>query len=694
MARTPYLSGSDQRGLTNSNILFPILYHSEYHMKHALLLAAMVFATVAGVAQIAANGNNDTRYRIPMKLTPADIMPQPAAEKPSERGQGIAFTRVFTTEVRSQFHYWPSGTSSNDIFIYDARSNSLNIARNRALFDAANQIMGVEIGVVRSTNNGSAWTFDIVQRTTDMFFGMPVLGMVNPNEVSDPSQYPIAVYGIRYPMPNLNYGGMSLWNRGDNGPYELPLNDQTPPASGYAMAFGDVYADKTGAGVHIGGILNPTGTQYGAYGYFNFNLVDEDFVVSPTIPSTWALSNFRPSPGVATSYNAPMQLDGDEDGTIYAGFNNMLADGQVRLVEVTKSTDQGKTWGPHNVMPENLLDQFAAAHGGDIAFQPGLTPYPGGDFIVFGKDEYAFYYRLATGIRSTTDPNQIQSITAYHVVEALYRNGIWSLNAVGELSTLEWNDAELLDSVSTAIGAPAVKFEANGRGHEIQVAFTADKNNVVVKWVEIDTNKRISIPPVRSFTGDAPDYVEGDPIEEIIATDLFIATRARNSTTWSAPNNLTNDQDMAYRTYMPKVVPSLTNIPFLRIIGTGTGTFTSLLPKQVAQIIWNGGSSIDFASSSVVSVENEKNYSFRFGAIAPNPAVGSASVAFTLDHTANVSVELYNTLGARVSATETRMLNAGSHAESVDVSGVPSGTYNAALVVDGVRIMKPFVVVR
>ena len=39
-------------------------------------------------------------------------------------------------------------------------------------------------------------------------------------------------------------------------------------------------------------------------------------------------------------------------------------------------------------------------------------------------------------------------------------------------------------------------------------------------------------------------------------------------------------------------------------------------------------------------------------------------------------------------------MSAGIHGVNVDASAFAAGTYNVALVVDGVRIMKPFVVVR
>lgn len=667
-------------------------------MKHALLVATFAASAVFSVAQKPAAQMATKGDRIPMALSASDVSMQ-SAGKPEERGQGILFTRVFTTDVRSQFHYWPFGTVSNDMFKYDAKSNTLNIARNKAKFDASNQINGVDIGIVRSANNGSTWSFDIIQGTNDIFFGMPVFGWVNPDEGTDPSAYPVMIYGIRYPMPSLSYGGLSMWNRTSAGSYELPLNDQTPPAPGYTCQFGDLYSDNTSGAVHWAGTLNPDATsQYGAYGYFNFNLIVEDFGQTPTSPAAWGLDKWRPSDVLASSFNAPVALEGDAAGTLYAAFNNFAADNlDARGVQVMASTDQGATWGTMNSMPTNLLDQFAAAHGGDIGFQPGTSPYSGGDFLVTGNGEYSYFYRLCTGIRSTTDPNAIDSVVAYHIVEAAFKGGTWTLNAVAELQTFDFQMVELQDSISTAIGAPAISLADNGRGHEVQAALTADGNTIVVKWVDInpDSNAAHNFAPVRVFDEQTNGtFTELDPITRMFDTDIFLTSRPKAGGAYATPSNLTNSSDMEFRTYMPDVVPSANNVPILRILGTGTGTITSLLPKSLAQLVWNGGSSIDFASSGVVSVEDEKSYSFRFGAIAPNPVMSTAEVSFTLDKAASVGIEVYDMLGNQLQSVATQSMTAGMHGVNVDATAFSAGTYNVALVVDGVRIMKPFIVVR
>lgn len=669
-------------------------------MKHALLVAMVAVASVSTLAQKPATTFAEApKHRIPTAITPADVAIA-VQDKVQEGTQAVSWSRVFGTEVRAQFHYWPYGNVSNNMFKYDPISNTLNIARNRALFNASNTISGVELGIVRSSNMGSSWNFDVIQSTTAMFFGMPVIGWVNPNELTDASKIPITVYGIRYPTPALSYGGLSMWTRTDAEAYELTLNDQPSPAFGYSVYLGDLYSDNVNGAVHYAGTLNPDpNIQYGAYGYFNFNLTIEDFGQVPTIPSQWALDKFTASPGIGTTFNAPATIEGDDNGNLYTCFNNRLAGSEdPRTVAVTKSTNGGSAWSPFNAMPVTLLDQFASQYGGDIGFQPGLSPYDGGAFIVTGPDQYSYFFRLVSGIRSLTAPGQVDSLIAYHIVEAAYKSGAWSLRPVAELQSLEHSMYSINDSLVALLGVPSVVVEDNGRGHEIQVARTKDRNSLVVKWVDIVPTRETHkfSPPIRSFTSSGPGvYAEGTAIAELFDTDIFVVTRGVNSSSWGSIINITDDTDMAFRTYMPEIIPSTGEIPLLRMLGTNTGTVTSQMPRPSTQIIFNGGANIEFTmAAAVVSVENERNYHFRFGNVAPNPVLGSAEVTFTLDRPAVVSVDVFNMVGSHVRSINVGNLQAGPHGLMVDATDLATGTYNVALTVDGIRIMKPFVVVR
>lgn len=668
-------------------------------MKNALIAALIVASSASMVAQkkqIMPEPNMLPSMQSAAALTPADIMAPPSVSKPDDQPQAATFRRLFTTDVRSQFHYWPFGVASNDIFKYDPKSKTLNLARNRAIL--TNTITGVDIGIMRSTNGGRAWAFDVIKNTTELFYGMPNFGWVNPDELTDASKYATALYGIRYPIPALTYGGMSLWNRTTNGVYELPLSDQSQPAAGYDVQMGDLYSDNAGGAVHYAGTLNADNVQYGAYGYFNFNLVVEDYGTAPTIPSAWALDRWRASEVLNSSFNAPVLISGDTDGNLYACFNNILADAEAgeRSVQVTKSGDNGKTWGALNEMPRTLIDEYVKARGGEIGFQPGQSPYQGGAFIVTGKDSYSFMFRLLFGLASQTQQGAIDSILGYHVVEASYKSGTWTLNEVASLNSLTIGTLQIQDSISQSINAPAVLIADNGRGHEIQIARTADGNNLVVKYIDINPNRENTFAPVRTFSGSNGNYTEGEAYTTNFDTDVFVTSRPIGSNQWTQAVNCTDDADMAIRTYMPEVVPTLDSIPLIRIMGSNAGV-AATMPKQAFQLVWSGTAVVDFSmlnplASSVDS--EEQNYAFRFNNVAPNPVTGSAEVSFTLDRPAATSMELYDLMGNKISTVYSQFLSAGLHGVNVDASLLAAGTYNLALVVDGQRTMKSFIVIR
>lgn len=668
-------------------------------MNH-VVIAAFVLASIAQTfAQISSRPEPNPRQtvQIPLRLTAADVTPEAAIEKSEDGTQAVTFRRIFSSDVRSQFHYWPFGVASNDIFKYDPKSNTLNLVRNKAVITS--NISGVDIGIMRSTNDGKAWTFDIIKSTSDMFVGMPTFGWVNPDDGTDASKYPVSIYCIKYPIPALNFGGMTLWNRTAAGDYELPLSDQERPGTGYDVQFGDLHSDNANGGLHFAGMLNPDGAQYGAYGYFNFNLVVEDYTQAPTMPSAWAVEKFRASESPSSSYNAPMLISGDVDGGLYACFNNIPSDDpdNRRTVQVSKSNDNGKTWGDFNTLPADLLDEYVKTRGGDLGFQPGLSPYDGGAFIATGKDSYSYFFRYLYGIASQSQAGSLDSILGYNIVEAAYKNGTWSVNEVANLNSLTIDAVSTQDSISQAIGAPAIVVSANGRGHEIQVARTADNANLVVKYVDQNPERKYTFAAVRRFQFANGTYNEVDPpYTENFDTDLFITSRPMGSNQWTSAINCTNDDFHAYRTYIPEIVPSLEKIPVLRMLGTNTGSIPALLPRQVYQIMYNNSCAVDFAmvNPSTASVKDELQYDFRFNTVAPNPVSSTAEVTFTLDRPATVTMEVFDMIGNKLATVYTQSLGSGLHGVNVDASAYATGTYNLALVVDGKRTMKSFVVVR
>ncbi|MFN9959921.1 MAG: hypothetical protein ACK55I_43110, partial [bacterium] len=108
--------------------------------------------------------------------------------------------------------------------------------------------------------------------------------------------------------------------------------------------------------------------------------------------------------------------------------------------------------------------------------------------------------RVATGLKNKDNPAQIDSVVALHIVEVAYKNGAWKMRPVAPLASFGYRMVAVQDSISQAIGAPAITLSDNGRGHEVQVAKTADGKNLVVKYVEINPTRENTFPtPTRVY---------------------------------------------------------------------------------------------------------------------------------------------------------------------------------------------------
>ena len=79
---------------------------------------------------------------------------------------------------------------------------------------------------------------------------------------------------------------------------------------------------------------------------------------------------------------------------------------------------------------------------------------------------------------------------------------------------------------------------------------------------------------------------------------------------------------------------------------------------------------------------------------SPNPAGASVEIAYTLAEAGPVRLAVYDALGRRVAVVSEGERGAGSHAETVDASGLPPGVYVARLAAPGGASSAQFTVVR
>ncbi|MDZ4745342.1 MAG: T9SS type A sorting domain-containing protein [bacterium] len=678
-------------------------------MKH-LFLAVVLFAAITGSkAQLIVSGDTPLRFvnTSPNSITAADI-----AGRNSKHADGsvqaLSWKALFNTSAQMGFHYSQFNNAST-VVEFDAASGSLSIVRTDATF--VGTALSSKLGVMRSNDRGANWTFDVVKDLPTGFIGAPNLAQIKTG--TNPATWPVFIYGNTYGSTGANLFHNTAYYRIDGTVNELPFTSNPSGGANYEWSQADLDVDKENnsfLGVSQLGVVANSGTQYGAYGFFNFSPEAGDFVTEG-IPSAWGLSKFRQisPPNVNSTLGVAPLIDHDADGRFYVAFNNMKADSTIRTVLVSTSEDGGATWSADfNMMPPSLLTDFGIAKDQDVVIQISVTPYQGSAFIVTGPNEYSYFFRVATGDLVPTDPTQF-NIAHHYILEARYRAGVWSLVDVADLSIglsiegvrLEYPSYELNDARSALAGRPVLVVDAARRSVEIEVGKTVDGNHLIVKFLDQDPTKFVEVnPPVLLMTiTDQGDTVEASaPLDTLAWTDIFLVNRAIGAATWSTPTNATNDAAFNKDTYMARDIPSLTEVPLVQGRALASmGVIGSQVPASVVEAISNFAGSVEFANASTVTgVEDlERVYAFRISNIVPNPALNFSDVTFTLDKSATVSVDLFDVMGNKVRTLVSPVaLPSGPHGVSVDVSSLTAGQYHVAVTVNGNRITRSLVVVK
>lgn len=673
-----------------------------FSMKHFFLAASLAAAVTGAGAQLAQTPAASTFVPFPARIVANDnVMPRNDVKSDGE-AQALTYASLWSPTINSLFCFYPNAANDN-LMHYDAKSGAIFVVRNDATFNSENRLQSGSVSLMVSTNKGQTWTQQVLVQNVPYFIGMPQIAIIAPDGASSLDDYYYFAYGPKYaPISGEGTRGSGVVKTPGNEAYDLELAFSGSGMSGYRFFYGaDLVADQSTLMIHQPSLLNVVEdnvVQYGAYGVSSFSLGDEDwrFIGSPTALS---LDKYRPSDGgLNSSFNTPIMTDVDGEGNAYVATNNFLTGSDNRLIQVHKSDDEGVTWSAANEMPQSILDEYAASIGANLIFQPGQTPYRGGEFVVTGPDEYSFFTRVIAGVADEANPSNLASIVSYAILECKYKNNAWSISKAAELNTIDPFMFSYNDSLSQVNGENTFIRSENGRGHEVQVARSGD-GKLIVKYVDIDTNRRITwSPSYRLMTQQSGLWIEDGRIDTLFSTDVFIATRDLSGSTWSTPINITNDNEYNIRTYIPRDVASVNEIPFLQATGNTTSQLTSPLNPQFAQALINTGALPRFAmiNMSTVSVEEEPvSASFHVADVRPNPSLNNAEVVFTLDRPATVSVDVYDVMGNLVStAIPATRMDATVNGTNIDVSNFAPGTYMVAVTVDGVRTARKFTVVK
>lgn len=94
-----------------------------------------------------------------------------------------------------------------------------------------------------------------------------------------------------------------------------------------------------------------------------------------------------------------------------------------------------------------------------------------------------------------------------------------------------------------------------------------------------------------------------------------------------------------------------------------------------------------------VGIKTPKEVNFNLNAY-PNPASDYVNIAYTIDNSTKVTIEIYDIFGRLVKVQESKAIAGERKTEQINVSNLASGTYIYTLNVDGVKQSKKFIVTK
>lgn len=584
--------------------------------------------------------------------------------KQSKAEQVQAGTKKVLEKLRNAYSYY----AQNSPYVYDEGTN----AYFRVQRGSDDQTLG-NLYLITSTDKGNTWSapsqyyaatlegqgrYPSVQvhnknKSSNLadisyVFYAPVL---RPKGSSD-ARFDGAVFGFQsgngtsdmffYPAPETGNPDNQKWSTSTDW-----VTDQSKPISYMAQTLYSL-----GAG----------GSNLGQYGQYGFIAINPD-VIESQVPSKWGLSVFRPSTAIDRSYNDRPNLGIDSEGTIYALFANFFADDESnRVPAVSKSADGGKTWSDFERMPATLLTDYFTSNGGTTA-NSGIVAYGTQGFQVLGKDTYSYVFRVSIDDADAGTP------AAFHIVEAYRANGSWGIRKIADYS----------GSVPSVIYESSVPgtdtAAASNLDNEIQYVRTAD-GNLLVKYLDFVTH---------NFAGEDRDI-----------SDIFVAARKIDGTSWSAPQNITNDAFFDKLSWIPSSLPNLQDIPMIQMRTTSTLDETTLDYLQAQRHIDDEQEIVQTSFTvSTVGVEEEPNPAgLALYEAYPNPASGSVELPFSVERAVDTKIELYTVLGEKVAMVQSGLTAPGFHAIVLNTENIAAGTYYYTLTAGTVKLTKMLSVVR
>lgn len=452
------------------------------------------------------------------------------------------------------------------------------------------------------------------------------------------------------------------------------------------------------------------------------------------ITTSFNTTFIRPEEGLLSKGQVVMD---DYNGKIYyysvAPFIGQAEGKDYRTPAVTVSDDDGYSYNSDfEKMPRSVLVEFMKNNNmipnGMLEIEIGaeLLSYRDLAFRVYGEDKMSAITTLYL-----TNLSENKKLLGYYLVEIIKDGANWSMKLIEDLSCKEYYEESQQNQLTVKSPRvlvienenpttnldpiPGKPFQVisspNPRSWELDLATTKDNKQLVAKWIEYTYDKKYNVDGKKYYDSSAVKTepytlyytVRGNlvPIEENLAysNQIMVSYRDIEGGNWSEPVPLTVGREPNYylHTSMPKVIPSINNIPMFYTSGNAFSeenipevfkdapfwkenlvTYKTLpeLAKRNAWVITRVFRYGNFNIEAKEDVEETIIPNENGIGVFPNPATSEMTIK--IDSQTSATVEVYNMIGAKVMS-----FNGVVSAVTANVSNLGNGMYMIKVIENG-----------
>lgn len=528
---------------------------------------------------------------------------------------------------------------------------------------------GNDLRVAYSTDLGENWTnFLITPAVTGNNYRYPSIATYNPAGNTDPANMYAIFTG---PYTQSTWVGQYFGSVKFDGTTDKFVTYEPNEANVYLNHM-NIGLNVTPSGrVHVASQrLNGNETNYTSVGWevlngtFNTSThkVDWDLPrvkVQPELGDEGRIdaSSFVFSPDGSVGYLLGTGVDLDETYNPYG----------VEWPVVYRTTDNGETWEktePFNFSEIGIFNEmlFPLRADFETVVPRWYNKWVGGNRnngAVVDKNGNLHIAGIVFGTFSV-DPD---SLTQFYSEQPMFVFDVF-MNGDGT-----WN-AQFIDTLRTD---PVDEGNAFGMGWDqrIQMSRTDDGSKIFVSWADTDP------------------AAWGGGITTNTQPDIFVWSYDMNTNRYtSAVNKTTLGDYWGDNLWLHAGDKVLTSgdqyyIPLTTSASTiPSGTQDDPMAHFYVRGI--GFSEGDYTIQEVKTIEPSSNASVSQN--YPNPFSNTTAVSLTLNKRADVSVEVFNLMGQKVSEVATRSLEAGTHTISINATGLKAGIYTYSVIANGERV--------